>query len=63
MSKNSICATRLVEERKGWRKDHPVGFYARPSKKPDGSQDLMSFSNFLTFFFRMGMWSSWKTKC
>eukprot|EP01080_Neovahlkampfia_damariscottae_P012835 gene12835-7185_t len=39
MSK-SICATRLVEERKAWRKDHPVGFYARPSKGLDGSQDI-----------------------
>ena len=39
---NSICSSRLVEERKGWRKDHPVGFYARPVKGKDGSQDLTS---------------------
>lgn len=29
----SIARSRLVEERKQWRIDHPVGFYARPSKE------------------------------
>ncbi len=32
---------RLAEERKNWRKEHPVGFYARPMKKDDNSNDLM----------------------
>lgn len=32
---------RLMEERKAWRKDHPVGFYARPKAKGDGSTDIM----------------------
>lgn len=28
-----IAQNRLMEERKQWRLDHPVGFYARPEKK------------------------------
>lgn len=27
-----IARVRLQEERKQWRLDHPVGFYARPEK-------------------------------
>ncbi len=34
---------RLVEERKNWRKDHPVNFFARPKKKQDNSNDLMNW--------------------
>ena len=30
-----------MEERKAFRKDKPFGFFARPSKASDGSQDLM----------------------
>ena len=36
-----IAQGRLAEERKAWRKDHPIGFYARPSSKDDGSSDIM----------------------
>jgi ubiquitin-conjugating enzyme E2 I len=36
-----IARSRLAEERKQWRKDHPPGFYARPEKKADGSTNLM----------------------
>lgn len=36
-----IAQGRLAEERKAWRKDHPIGFYARPSSKEDGSSDIM----------------------
>lgn len=36
----SLCKIRLQEERKQWRKDHPFGFFARPSKNEDGSLDL-----------------------
>ncbi|KAG7352862.1 ubiquitin-conjugating enzyme [Nitzschia inconspicua] len=36
-----IARGRLMEERKAWRKDHPVGFYARPKAKGDGSTDIM----------------------
>ena len=36
-----MTLSRLRAERKAWRKDHPIDFYARPSRKPDGSQDLM----------------------
>lgn len=28
-----IARVRLQEERKQWRLDHPVGFYARPEKQ------------------------------
>ncbi|KAI1315038.1 E2 SUMO-conjugating protein ubc9 [Mortierella claussenii] len=40
---SGICRSRLAEERKQWRKDHPFGFYARPDKKPDGTLDLMNW--------------------
>lgn len=36
----SLCKTRLQEERKQWRKDHPFGFFARPRRGEDGSLDL-----------------------
>uniref|UniRef100_A0A914LJ95 SUMO-conjugating enzyme UBC9 n=1 Tax=Meloidogyne incognita TaxID=6306 RepID=A0A914LJ95_MELIC len=38
-----IAAGRLAEERKAWRKDHPFGFIARPSKKDDGTLDLYTW--------------------
>jgi len=31
----NLCRLRLAEERKQWRKDHPYGFYARPTKQGD----------------------------
>lgn len=39
----SLCKTRLQEERKQWRKDHPFGFYAKPVKADDGSLDLTTW--------------------
>lgn len=38
---SGIALARLGEERKNWRKDHPPGFFARPTKKEDNSQNLM----------------------
>ncbi|KAI6005874.1 ubiquitin-conjugating enzyme 9 [Pisolithus albus] len=39
-----ICRTRLAEERKQWRKDHPsYGFYAKPVKSADGSMNLLEW--------------------
>ncbi len=38
-----IAKGRLVEERKAWRKDHPHGFYARPTTGADGSLNLMTW--------------------
>ncbi|RUP46752.1 hypothetical protein BC936DRAFT_146567 [Jimgerdemannia flammicorona] len=38
-----IARSRLMEERKQWRKDHPYGFFARPDKKEDSSMDLMTW--------------------
>lgn len=37
----SLARKRLMSERKEWRKAHPHGFFARPSKNPDGSMNLM----------------------
>ncbi|CDF39952.1 Ubiquitin carrier protein [Chondrus crispus] len=39
---SGIARGRLTEERKQWRLDHPVGFYARPEKK-DGQSNLMKW--------------------
>ena len=33
---SGIALGRLQEERKAWRKDHPFGFVARPTKNPNG---------------------------
>lgn len=38
-----ISIARLAEERKGWRRDHPFGFVARPTKNQDGSLNLMNW--------------------
>jgi ubiquitin-protein ligase len=38
---SGIAIGRLKEERRAWRRDHPVGFYARPRNKGDGSTDIM----------------------
>lgn len=40
---SSIAQGRLNEERKGWRKDHPAGFVAKPSVNPDQSSNLMKW--------------------
>lgn len=39
---SGIARGRLVEERKQWRLDHPVGFYARPEKL-SGQTNLMKW--------------------
>jgi hypothetical protein len=31
-----MASTRLAEERKRWRKDHPFGFVAKPRSNADG---------------------------
>jgi ubiquitin-conjugating enzyme E2 I len=33
----------VQQERKRWRKDHPVGFYARPLNKGDGSTNIFQW--------------------
>ena len=32
----NIAKERLIQERKGWRKEHPHGFTAKPMMKADG---------------------------
>ncbi|BFF95640.1 SUMO-conjugating enzyme UBC9-B-like [Drosophila madeirensis] len=38
---SGIAQFRLCAERKAWRKEHPFGFVARPSKNPNGTLNLM----------------------
>ena len=38
-----IAEGRLREERRSWRKDHPIGFVARPRSEADGSTDLLNW--------------------
>lgn len=38
-----IAKGRLIEERKAWRKDHPIGFFARPESSEDGSANLFKW--------------------
>ena len=40
---SSLAKLRLQEERKGWKSDHPVGFWAKPIKAADGSIDLLQW--------------------
>ncbi|XP_078487406.1 SUMO-conjugating enzyme UBC9-B-like [Ciona intestinalis] len=40
---NGIATARLSEERKSWRKDHPFGFVAKPTKNPDHTLNLMNW--------------------
>ncbi|XP_055380640.1 SUMO-conjugating enzyme UBC9-like [Condylostylus longicornis] len=38
---SSPIVARLTEERKSWRKNHPFGFFARPTKNSDTTLNLM----------------------
>uniref|UniRef100_A0A4W4HM61 UBC core domain-containing protein n=1 Tax=Electrophorus electricus TaxID=8005 RepID=A0A4W4HM61_ELEEL len=40
---SGIAFSRLSQERKAWRKDHPFGFVAVPTKNPDGTMNLMNW--------------------
>lgn len=35
-----ISMERLIQERKDWKKDKMFGFFARPAKNQDGTQDM-----------------------
>jgi len=39
----SLARQRLTSERRAWRQDHPLGFFARLDQKGDGSTDLMKW--------------------
>eukprot|EP00948_MAST-09A_sp_MAST-9A-sp1_P001718 g1718.t1 len=41
---SSLAVNRIKAERKLWRKDHPKGFSAKPSKNTDGSSNLMKWN-------------------
>jgi len=40
---SNIAVTRLAEERKAWRKDHPFGFLARPVRNDDDTYNLQEW--------------------
>ncbi|KAI9218238.1 ubiquitin-conjugating enzyme 9 [Blastocladiella britannica] len=40
---SGICMARLQEERKQWRKDHPFGFFCKPSKNADGTMNMLKW--------------------
>ena len=40
---SSLAKQRLVIERKGWRKDHPHGFVAKPKTLGDGSTQMLTW--------------------
>lgn len=40
---SSLAQLRLREERKGWRRDKPFGFWARPVEGSDGQLDLLKW--------------------
>ncbi|CAF0738886.1 unnamed protein product [Brachionus calyciflorus] len=44
---SGIAIGRLTEERKAWRKDHPFGFIAKPTKNPDGTLNLLNWECFI----------------
>ena len=39
----SLCRQRLANERKQWRKEHPPGFFAKPQRNADSSENLMQW--------------------
>ena len=39
-----IAKGRLGEERKAWRKDHPIGFYAKPQVTEDGATNFFKWT-------------------
>jgi hypothetical protein len=39
----SLARNRLTEERKNWKANHPVGFWAKPMKAEDGSVNLLQW--------------------
>ena len=42
---SGIAKGRLQEERKAWRKDHPIGFYAKPAANGDGSTNMFVWTS------------------
>jgi len=43
MSSSDVAETRLLTERRQWRRDHPPNFYARPVKKEGGGLNIMKW--------------------
>jgi hypothetical protein len=54
---SGIATGRLAEERKAWRKDHPFGFIARPTKNEVvfvKLQKMLQILNILFFLLEDG---------
>ena len=45
---SSIASSRLRQERKVFRKDHPMGWFAKPHKNVDGTNNLMKWKAGIT---------------
>jgi hypothetical protein len=41
---SGIAMGRLREERKDWRRNHPVGFWAKPDTLADGSMNMFNWT-------------------
>lgn len=41
---SGLAASRLRQERKNWRKDHPPHFWAKPSTNADGSLNILTWN-------------------
>jgi len=39
----ALAKKRLMEERKSWRKDHPINFWAKPLPDADGSANIFTW--------------------
>jgi hypothetical protein len=39
-----VAASRLAEERRSWRKDHPFGYVAKPETLPDGTTNVLKWN-------------------
>lgn len=39
---SGVALSRLSQERKNWRKDHPFGYVAKPENKADGQLQSLS---------------------
>lgn len=43
ITRNSLVTGRLMEERKLWRREHPHGFFAKPTNNADGTMNLLKW--------------------
>ena len=39
-----VVASRMGEDRRSWRKDHPFGFVAKPETLPNGTTNVLKWN-------------------